>query len=146
MSLYALREDGRAPVGKVVAVNGRDDAIAEAEALHGAGKARGFPGVDGRGLAAGYGAVTACAGADVAEDHEGGGLSLPALADVGASRLFADGVELRVVKQPPYAEVILAAGCADGQPLRQASCGLRSGHGSNASRLPVDDACGIHPA
>jgi len=46
--------------------------------------------VDGLGLAGGDRAEAAAAGAGVAEHHEGGGLVVPALTDVGALRRFAD--------------------------------------------------------
>ena len=49
--------------------------------------------VDQVGLPVLHVAKAAAARADVAEDHEGGGAALPALADVGAVRLLADGVQ-----------------------------------------------------
>ena len=42
-------------------------------------------------------AVGAVTRADVAQDHEGGGAVLPALADVGAMGLFAHGMQLEVL-------------------------------------------------
>ena len=47
-------------------------------------------------LAVRHRAVGAGARADVAEDHEGRRAVVPALADVGAARVLADGVELQV--------------------------------------------------
>ena len=126
-ALDALGEDGRAAVGQIVAVDGGDDGVAEAEALDGAGEADGFERVEGAGLAGGYGAVAAGAGADVAENHEGGALALPALADVGAARLLADGVEFGLAQQFLHAQVALAAGHAHLEPLGQAADGLGGG-------------------
>ena len=53
----------------------------------------------------------------LAEDHERGGAVVPALADVGAVRLLADGVEPELAHQPLEAVVVLGAGRAHLQPL-----------------------------
>ncbi len=80
----------------VVAVDGGDDGVGEAELGDGVGDAAGLVEVDGFGLALGDGAEAAAPGAEVAEHHEGGGLLVPALADVGAVGALADGVEVEV--------------------------------------------------
>jgi hypothetical protein len=49
--------------------------------------------VDRLGAALGHGAESAAARAQVAEHHEGRGFVVPALADVGAVRAFAHGVQ-----------------------------------------------------
>ena len=45
-------------------------------------------------------AEVARARADVAQDHHGGGAARPALAEIGALRALADGVELVLIHQP----------------------------------------------
>ena len=79
-------------------------------------------GVDARGrLAGGHRAEAAAAGADVAEDHEGRGAVLaPALVDVGAPRLFADGVEPLALDQAAHLVEALRRAQADAQPGRTA--------------------------
>ncbi len=83
----------------VVAVDAGDDGVGEAKLGDGVGDARGLVVVDGLGLAFGDGAEAAAAGAEVAEHHEGGGLVVPALADVGAVGGLADSVEVEVAGQ-----------------------------------------------
>ncbi len=56
--------------------------------------------IDRARLAGGDVAEGAGARADIAQDHEGGVLARPALADVGARRLLADGVQLVLADQP----------------------------------------------
>jgi len=64
----------------------------------------------------GDGAVSAIAGADVAEDHEGGGAVLPALADVGAVGFLADGMEVELAHQALEPHIVGAAGRFDLEP------------------------------
>lgn len=45
------------------------------------------------GLAGGNRTVFAASGADFPEDHQGGGLIVPAFPDVGASSFLTDGVK-----------------------------------------------------
>ena len=54
-------------------------------------------------------AEAAAARAGVAEDHEGGGAALPALADVGAGGLLADRVEVLALDHPAQLAVARAA-------------------------------------
>ena len=87
-----LREDERPAVRQIVAVDRRDHGVAQSHLLHRVGHPDrlqevyplGLPGIDG--------AVGACAGADIAQDHERGGAAIPALADVRTLGLSADGV------------------------------------------------------
>src|SRR5690606_31662171 len=65
-------------------------------------------------------AVLAGAGADVAEDDEGRGPRLPALADVGAVRLLADGVQPLLAHQLLQPQVVGAARRAHLEPFRLA--------------------------
>ena len=68
--------------------------------------------------AVGDGAVGAVPRADVAEDHEGGGAVLPALADVRAVRLLADRVEVELAHQLLEPQVVRPAWGANLQPRR----------------------------
>ena len=63
-------------------------------------------------------AVGAVSRADVAEDHEGGGAVLPALADVRAVRLLADRVQVQVAHEALQAEVVASAGRLHLEPGR----------------------------
>jgi hypothetical protein len=82
------------------------------------GHTRRFRRVELRWPAVRHRAIRTCARADVAEDHERRGAMVPALADVGTARIFADGVQLQVLHDPLQPEVI--------SPTR--------GHGPSASR------------
>ena len=121
----ALRERPRPAVEEVVAVDRGEHAVLEAEPLDRACEPRWLRGIGGQGLAARDGAVTAGPGADIAEQHERCRPALPAIADVGAVGLLADGVEFRVAEHPADVEVVLAAGPGDLQPLGKAlrTCG-----------------------
>ena len=68
-------------------------------------------------LAAFHRAEGAGAGADVAEDHEGGGAVPPALGDVRAARLLAHGVEVLPAHDPLDLRVPVAGRKLDGEPL-----------------------------
>ena len=94
-ALAADRADGLgdvlgAAVREVVAVDGGDDDVVEAELLHRHGDAAGLEDVERVGPAGGDVAEGAAAGADLAHDHHGGVALGPALADVGAAGLLAD--------------------------------------------------------
>ena len=62
----------------------------------------------GLGAALGHGAESAAAGAQVAQHHEGRGLVVPALADVGAMGALADRMQVQRTGQPLQVVVILA--------------------------------------
>ena len=83
----------------VIAIDAGNDGVGEAELGNGIGDAAGLFVVDGLGLAFGDRAEAAAAGAEVAEHHEGSGLVVPALTDVGAVGGLADGVEVEVAGQ-----------------------------------------------
>jgi hypothetical protein len=89
----------RAAVGHVVAVHRRHHDVAQRHRLDRLGEPARLPGVEGQRRAAGDRAVGAVPRAHVAHDEEGRRPVVPALADVGAVRLFADGVELQLPHQ-----------------------------------------------
>ncbi len=103
-------EGGGALVGQVVAVDGGDDRVAQAHARDRARDAGGLERVVPGGLAGLDVAEAAAARAGVAEDHERGGAALPALADVRAGGLLADGVQVLRADQLGQLAVALAAG------------------------------------
>src|SRR5690242_8371683 len=66
----------------------------------------------------GDGAVRAVPRTDVSEHHESRGAVFPALADVGAVSLFADGVEIEVPHQLFQPKVVGTPGSTNLQPPR----------------------------
>ncbi len=87
------------------------------------------------GRAVGDRAVGAVPGADVAQDHEGGGLVLPAFPDVGAARLLADRVQPQLAHHGLDVRVVRAAGCLHLEPGWLARRCRRRGGGGAARRL-----------
>ena len=88
-----LGVDPCAAIGKLVPVHAGNDRVLQLHGRYGFGHPSGLFLVQGRGHSVGDATVLAGPGADVPEDHEGGGPCLPALSDVGASRLFTHRVE-----------------------------------------------------
>ena len=72
--------------------------------------------INGLGPALGHGAEAAAPGAQVTQHHEGRGLLVPALADVGALRALADGVQVQIAGQLLQVVEDLAAGRAGLEP------------------------------
>ena len=105
------------PVNLVVA--GLDERLDEnGYIVPGLGDAGGFAEVEFGGAAGLDRAEVAGARADVAEDHDGGGAAGPALAEVGALRALADGVELVFVHERADGVVAGAAGKFGAEPGR----------------------------
>jgi hypothetical protein len=111
-----------APVGDVVAVDGRDDDVLEAHLLRGLRKAQRLERIWRRlGAARVHVAVATRARARLAQDLERRGATTPALGDVRAARLLADRVQARAVDQLLDVEVApVRARRADLHPLRPA--------------------------
>jgi len=109
-----------ATVGQVVTVDGGNDDVGEAHLLDGLGDVLGFRHVERIRLAGGDVAEGACAGTDLAHDHEGGVFLVPAFADVRATGFFADRHEL--VRAHQFARLLVALGHRrlDTDPLRLA--------------------------
>ena len=87
-------EDARAANVVVVAVDAGDDGELQSQLLDGFGHAARLVEIDGCGRALGHGAETAAPRADIAQQHEGRGAVVPALADVGAVRRLANRVQV----------------------------------------------------
>src|SRR5262249_48291466 len=91
------------------------------------------------------GAEAARAGADVAQDHEGGGAPLPAVADVRTAGALANGVQALVGDQLAQGVIVRADRRAHLQPGRARDagrddaeaargCALGGGHGTAKNR------------
>ena len=115
-----LRPVPGAAVGEVVAVDRRDHHVLEAELADRAADALGLLAVLPRGPTVRDRAVAAVARAHVAQDHEGRRRVLPALADVRAAGLLADGMEVPLAHAVLEAHVVRAAGRANLEPRRLA--------------------------
>ena len=83
-----------AAVGKIIAIDRRDDDMIETEFFDGQRHVARFFGIERLRFAFINGAKTATASAGVAEDQKRRGFVTPALADIRTARLFADGVEI----------------------------------------------------
>ena len=112
-------ENGGAAIGLIVAIDAGDDGIAEAHAGDGFGDAQRFFFIRRADrLARRNCTETACAGANITQNHESGGAVLPAFAHVGAARGFADGVEIESAHGAFEILVALAAEEFDAEPIR----------------------------
>jgi hypothetical protein len=87
-----------ASVVEIVAIDGGDDGVGELQGGEHGGDAAGLVEIDGQGAAGLDVAEAAGAGADVAQDHDGERAVVPTLADVGAARALADGVEAELLE------------------------------------------------
>src|SRR6185295_8891997 len=97
-----------------------DDGVAQSHRLHLVRHPRRLQRVVPGRLAGLHVAEAAATGADVAEDHEGGGTALPALADVGAVGLLADRMEVVLLDRLLQPAVGGATGSRDLEPGRLA--------------------------
>ena len=128
-------ERRRAEVGQVVAVDAGDHRVAQPHPLDRLGDAQRLERiVEGR-LAGLDVAEAAAAGAGVAEDHERRRAALPAVADVRAGGLLADGVQPLGVHLLAQLAVARAARARDLEP--GAACARRNAaHASPNARAP----------
>jgi hypothetical protein len=110
----------RAAVLEVVPVHRSDHHVAESHAGDGLGEPDRLVRVVRSGRSVRDGTVRAVPRAHVAQNHERGGLVLPALPDVGTASLLAHGVEPQLPHHSLELEVGRAAGCPDLQPRRLA--------------------------
>lgn len=100
-----------AAVRQIIPVHGGDYHMFQPQSGHGLGQMFRLGRIDRVGPAAGDIAEGAGSGADLSQDHEGGGAVLPAVADIGAGGLLADSVQLQ-----------FAHGAADGGGFRRQRC------------------------
>ena len=85
--------------------------MAQVESGDGLGDALGLTLVEPFGTPRLDGAKTTAARADIAEDHKGGRAVVPALADIGAARALADGVQALVSDEIFNVDIVGRAGC-----------------------------------
>ena len=111
-------EDARATDVVVVAIDAGDDRKLQPQFLHRFGDPARLFKIDRLRAAFRYGAEAAAPGAQIAQQHEGRGAMVPALADVGTMRRLADGVQLQVARQGLEIVIVLAHGRARLQPFR----------------------------
>ena len=130
------REDRRAAVREIIAIDGGDDDVVQVEDLNRVRYPGGFAGIDRAGAAVRHRAIRARARADVAQDHERRGAMVPAFADVRAARVLADGVQVEAPHQALQAQITGGPRCAYFQPL-----GLRQPFFARRQR---DDASHFH--
>ncbi len=122
-------EDAGAAVRLIVAIDTGNHGVAQAHAGGSFGDADGFFFIGGADRFAGrHRAEAASAGANVAEDHEGGSAVLPAFAHVGTARGFADGVEIVGAHDALEILIALAAEEFHPEPIR-AGVGVGRRHG-----------------
>src|SRR5581483_11649554 len=92
-------KDGRAAIFKFIAVDRCDDGVTQTHFLHSFSNPLWFLPVKANGATGLYGAKTATARTNAAQDHKGRGFVAPAFADIGAARLLAYRVQLFAAHQ-----------------------------------------------
>ena len=115
-----------AAVGQVVAGDAGDDDVLQAEGADRLGDATRLVVVEPGGPAGLHGAEAAGARARVAEDHDRRRALVPALADVRAAGLLADGVEVQAAEQALEVVVVLAGRHPGADPVGMAAEGGRA--------------------
>ena len=131
--LNGAGEDAGAAVGLVIAIDAGDDRIAQTHARGSFGDTEGLFFVRwSSGFAGWHSAETACARADIAENHEGRGAVFPAFAHVGAARGFADGMKVQRAHDALEVVVAITAEKFHAQPVW--------------ARMDVWGRCGWHVA
>jgi hypothetical protein len=93
----------------------------ESESMGGLGDAVGF--VNGEFLrhAAWHGAKTTGTGADIAQDHEGGGSPGVTFRTIGTAGIFANGFQVQLAQQIVGEEILVAGGQWPFEPGRQSA-------------------------
>ena len=113
-----------AAIVEIVAIDRGHDDMFEAELRHRLADVLRLVRIERVGLAGRDVAEGAGARADGAEDHHRRVLLLPALADIGAGRLLADGVELELAHQLARREILRRIRRLDPNPVGLAQAGL----------------------
>ncbi len=111
-------ENGSSPVGQIVAIDRGDHDVTEPHLFHSPGNAFRFIGRKRLGTAVLDVAKSAGAGAHVPQQEEGGRSEAPAFGQVGAHRLFADGVQSSAAHELPHRGRRFAGGPAQPNPFR----------------------------
>ncbi len=128
--MQALGEDPGAAVGLLVAVDAGEHGMAQAHLLDRLGDAARFIRVERAGASRFDLAEATGSRAGVAHQQEGRGAAPPTFTDVGAHRLFADGVQALAAEERGQLAVFRAVGGAHAQPFgttpaRQVAVGRR---------------------
>jgi hypothetical protein len=113
-----LGEDPGAKVRQVVTVYGRDNGVPEVHHRRSLSDPPWLLQIGNRGPAVGHGAVAAVPRADVPQDHERRRTMLPALTDVGAVGLLANGMEVQLPHQVLEPYIVSPAGGLHLEPRR----------------------------
>ena len=98
---YGGRKVRRAAVVQVVAGDGGEDDVTQAEPSRRLRDAVRLAGIRRLRPGRGHRAVSAPPRAAIAEEHEGGGAAREAIPQVGAARLLADGIEPLLAQEHP---------------------------------------------
>ena len=114
---YDLREDRRASIVALIAIDGSDNGMLDTHLLNGTGYSGRFTGVGGERLSCCDAAEPAGTGADVAQNHECGGATIPALSHVRAGRAFANGVQTEAADKLLQVAIVSAGRGGRAQPL-----------------------------
>ena len=128
-------EHARAAQVVVVAIDAGHHRVLQSQLRHRIGNAPRLVKINRPGMSLGNGAEAAAPGADVAQQHEGGGAMVPALADVGTLRRLAHRVQAEPARQLLERVIVLAHGRARLQPLRL-------GPGTPRRRVDLDQGRG----
>ena len=102
----------------IVTIHAGHDGMFQAQRSHCLSHAARFIPIDRFGPSLGHGAESATASADIAQQHEGRGLVIPALADVGTLRRFANRMQAQAARQLFELVEIVANRSFGAQPVR----------------------------
>ncbi len=122
-----LGENRSAAILQIIAIDRCDHDVIQSQRMDGVGDALRLVEIERDRLAMRHGAIAARTRADIAQDHEGGRAVVPALADVGTMRLFANRVQAEAAHQPLQTLVVRRARRAHLEPFRLGGPGLRCG-------------------
>src|SRR5262249_22079750 len=105
----------------VIAIDAGHDGELELKLLDGLGDAASLIEIDRLRTSLGHSAEAAATGAEIPQQHERRGVMVPALADVGAVRGFANRVQVKLARQRLKIVIVLADRRARLQPTRLGS-------------------------
>ena len=113
-----LGEDSSTTQIVVIAIHAGDDRMFQAQSGNRFGHAARLVPLDGSRPAFGHGAKTAPPGADVSQEHKGGGAMVPALADIGTLRRLTNGMQSQPAGQFLEIVEVLAGRSFGPEPFR----------------------------